>query len=137
MKQAASKKKLFIAGGFLILLIAALAAVYAAFGAKPVTGSKYVTIEVISQSQESTIYELQTDAEFLKQAMEEARGLTFSGTEGPYGLMIDTINGEKAEYNTNGAYWSFYVNDTYCNYGIESQPVLDGDSFTIAYTTAQ
>lgn len=137
MNKSLSKKKLFIAGGVLVLLIAALAAIYAVFGAKPVTGSKSVTIEVVSQSQESTIYELQTEAEFLKQAMEEAEGLTFSGTEGPYGLMIDTVNGEKADYNTNGAYWSFYVNDEYCNYGIDAQPVMDGDRFTIAYTAAE
>lgn len=123
-----------MAVGALVLLVAVLAAVYAAFGAKPVAGSKTVTIEVISQSQECTVYELKTDAEFLKQAMEETEGLTFSGTESSYGLMIDTVNEEKADYNVNGAYWAFFVNDEYCQYGIDTQPVMDGDIFTIAYT---
>lgn len=128
------KKKPFIAVGVLVLLIAALGAIYAAFGAKPAAGSKTVSIEVISQSQECTAYEVQTDAEFLRQAMEEAEGLTFSGSESSYGLMVDTVNGEKADYNVNGAYWAFFVNDEYCQYGIDSQPVMDGDIFTIAYT---
>ena len=47
--------------------------------------------------------------------------------------MISTINGEVADYNINGAYWSFYVNGEYCNYGIDTQPVADGDAFVIAY----
>ena len=33
-------------------------------------------------------------------------------------------------------YWSFYVNDEYCNYGIDSQPVHDGDKFRIEYTVS-
>lgn len=104
---------------------------------KPVKGSKNVVIEVTNKAQENTDYEVQTDAEFLRQAMEEAEGLTFSGTEGDYGMMVDTVNGERADYNEDGAYWSFYVNDEYCNYGIDSQPVEDGDTFRIVYTMAE
>ena len=65
--------------------------------------------------------------------MEEAEGLEFSGTESQYGLTVEVINGENTDFN-NGSYWSFYVNDTYCNYGIDTQPVLDGDAFKIVYT---
>ena len=48
--------------------------------------------------------------------------------------MINTVNGETADFNTDGAYWSFYVNGEYCNYGISEQPVEDGDAFQIIYT---
>jgi hypothetical protein len=68
--------------------------------------------------------------------MDEADGLTYSGTEGQYGLMVDTVNGIRADYNLDGAYWSFYVNDSYCNYGISEQPIEDGDVFAIVYTLA-
>ena len=67
--------------------------------------------------------------------MEEADGLTFEGTESEYGMMINTVNGETADYSIDGSYWSFYVNEDYCNYGIDSQPVVDGDAFKIVYTT--
>ena len=50
-------------------------------------------------------------------------------------LMISSINGEVADYNVDSSYWSFYVNDEYCNYGIDTQPVKDGDAFAIVYTT--
>jgi len=115
------------------VLIAALVAVWMIFGAKPQAGAKEITIEVINSADESTIYELNTDAEFLRQAMDEAEGLTYDGTESEYGIMISTINGEVADYNVDGAYWSFYVNGEYCNSGIDTQPVMDGDAFVIEY----
>lgn len=130
-------KKALLGVGILVVVIAALTAVYSLFGAKPVEGSKAITIEVVNKAQESTVYELTTDAEFLRQAMEEAEGLTFSGAESQYGMMVDTVNGERADYTLDGAYWSFLVNDEYSNYGIDTQPVMDGDEFSIVYTLAQ
>ena len=129
-----SNKKGIIAVIALLAVILILGAVYFVFRAKPVEGSKDITIEVVNKAQETTSYEINTDAEYLRQAMEEAEGLTFSGTESEFGLMIDTVNGEVADYNVDGAYWSFYVNGEYCNYGIDTQPVMDGDVFQIAYT---
>lgn len=134
-EQKNKKVRIGIGVGCLVVLLAVLAVVYSVFGAKPVAGTKDITIEVVSKEAESTLYELSTDAEFLRQAMEEADGLTFSGAESEYGMMVDTVNGETADYSVDGSYWSFYVNEEYCNYGIDSQPVLDGDAFQIVYTT--
>ena len=134
-KQTASKKKIALGIGCLVALIAILAVVYSAFGAKPVAGSKDITIEVVNKAAESTVYEVSTDAEFLRQAMEEADGLTFEGTESEYGMMVSTVNGETADYSVDCSYWGFFVNDEYCNYGIDTQPVVDGDAFKIVYTT--
>ena len=128
-----SNKKVILGVAALVVVIAALAIVYSVFRAKPVEGSKAITIEVVNQAEESTLYELKTDAEYLRQAMEEAEGLEFSGSESQYGLTIETINGETTDFN-NGSYWSFYVNGDYCNYGVDSQPVYDGDAFQIVYT---
>ena len=134
--QKKANKKIIIGIAVLLIAIAAFSGIYFLFGAKPVAGSKFITIEVVDDRQETTAYQLQTEVEFLRQAMEEAEGLSFSGTESEYGMMVDTVNGLTADYNTDGAYWSFYVNGDYCNYGIDSQPVLDGDIFSIRYTLA-
>ena len=133
-EKQTSKKKIWLGLGCLVALIAALAVIYSVFGVKPVAGSKDITIEVINKAQESTLYEVSTEAEYLRQAMEEADGLTFEGTESDYGMMVNTVNGETADYSVDGSYWSFYVNEEYCNYGIDSQPVADGDAFKIVYT---
>lgn len=132
--KKSSKKQIIIATVVLVVLIAAAALIYVNFKPKAVEGAKTVSIEVIDNNSESEVYEVNTDAEFLRQAMEEADGLTFSGAESEYGMMVDTVNDVTADYNTDGAYWAFYVNGEYCNYGIDSQPVADGDEFQIVYT---
>lgn len=129
-----SNKKVIIGIIALVAVIAALVAVYFVFRAKPVEGSKAITIEVVNKEKETKSYDVKTDAEFLRQAMEETKDLTFSGTESEFGMMVETVNGETADYNVDGAYWAFYVNGEYCNYGIDTQPVVDGDKFTIEYT---
>ena len=134
--KKSSKKVIFGVIGVAIL-VAVMALVYVKFSAKPVEGSKNITITVIDSTQKETVYELKTDAEFLSQAMKDAEGLEFGADEGPYGLSVHTVNGERADYNLDGAYWGFNVNGTYCNYGVDSQPVMDGDAFEIVYTLAQ
>ena len=135
-----NKKKLNWKGLVGVVALAALIVVFAlcynAFREKPVEGSKSIVIEVVNKAGESTEYPLQTDAEYLQQAMDEAAefGLTYVGEEGPYGLSVPEVNGEVADYNVDQSYWAFYVNDEYCNYGISAQPVEDGDTFSIVYT---
>ena len=134
-----NKKKVLLGSGILLVLIVAMVLLWGNFREKPVEGSKTITIEVVNSKEESEIYELKTDAEYLAQAMEEAKeeGFTFEAEEGPYGLMVTTVNGEKAVYEEDNAYWSFEVNGEYCSYGISEQPVEDGDAFEIIYTKAE
>ena len=133
MKQTS---KTWLGVGLLLVLIVGMALAYVTFREQPVVGRKEITIEVVDSSGTSAIYELTTTAEYLQQAMDEAEGLTYSGSEGPFGPMIETINGESAVYETDNAYWSFEVNGEYCSYGIAEQPVEDGDAFQIIYTPA-
>ncbi len=99
-------------------------------------GSKNIVIEVKDSEGNVTSYEVVTDAEFLRQAMDEAEGLTYDGTDSEYGMMVEVVNGEQAIYSEDNAYWAFYVNGEYGNYGIDSQPVTDGDTYSIVYEAA-
>lgn len=128
-----SNKKVILAVAILAVVIVAMAAVFFIFRPKPAEGSKSITIEVINSAKESKLYELKTDAEFLSQAMEEAEGLEFSGTESEFGLTLITVNGEDTDFN-NGSYWGIFVNGEYGMYGVDSQPVYDGDAFQLVYT---
>lgn len=115
-----------------VILALAMVFVYLNFGEQTAEGSKAVTIEVTSQSGEVTTYNVETDALYLIEVMEEIEALTFTVDDG----MIMTVNGETADYNVNGAYWALYVNGEYGNYGADKQPVADGDLFGITYTAA-
>lgn len=130
-----SNKKIVIAAVVLVLLAAVFAGAYFLLSPKAAAGDKNITIEVVDDEAKSTMYEVNTDAEYLGDAIRETEGLTVEGTEGDYGLMVDTVNGVVADFNENGAYWAFYVNGEYCNYGMDEQPIADGEAYQIVYTT--
>ncbi len=98
--------------------------------------SKNITVKVVNDKGEETVYSLSTDQEFLRGAVGEIPELTIEGTESEYGLMIDTINGLRADYTLDGAYWSIYVNGDYGMHGLDTQPVADGDVYSFEYTKA-
>lgn len=129
-------KKQIISILCVVAAIAVLLTVYFCFSEKAVQGQKNITLEVINSKGETVTYTLSTDALYLRQAMDQAQGLEYSETENGFGPMVTSVNGERAVYDQDGAYWGFYVNGEYCNYGISDQPVNDNDKFTIAYTKA-
>lgn len=128
-----NKKKIIGIAAFVLLAVALIAA-YFIFRPSASSDQKSITIEVVDSKKDTTSYNVTTNAQFLKDAMEEADGLEFSGEEGDYGIMLSTVNGETADFEKDGAYWSIMVNDEYGNYGIDQQPLTDGDVYQIVYT---
>jgi hypothetical protein len=137
MQKSKEKKngnmKWVVGIGLLVVLLIAMWGVYQHFSEKGTVGQKHITLEVVNAAGDSTNYEVNTDGAYLIDAMGEAKGLSYEGEESAYGLMIHTVNGERADA-ASGAYWSFSVNGEYCNYGADAQPITDGDKFCIAYT---
>ena len=129
------KKKIF---GILaiIIAVAVLLGVYHAFREKPTEGLKIVSVEVVMSDGVSEIHETSTDAQYLRGLLDEIDAITYGEMQNGFGPMVTEVNGEKAIYEENGAYWAFFVNGEYCNYGISDQPVNDGDFFRIVYTKA-
>ena len=96
-------------------------------------GSK--TIVVLVQAGEKTVkFTLKTDAEFLGTALEE-NGLIV-GKEGPYGIMIEKVNGIQAIYEKDNAYWGLYSRGEYGMNGADTTPIADGDQYELVYTKA-
>lgn len=123
----------------IIAVLVGMGVIYALFAGKTESGSKNVTLAVVDDQGGRTEYSCKTDAEYLQELMTEleADGLTFDGEDSSYGLMIDTVNGVRADYEADGAYWYFYVNGEACMNGISTEPVHDGDAFEIVYTKAE
>lgn len=138
MAETSKNRKITVTAAVVLAAAAIIfGVVYMNFAPKTSAGAKQISIEVVDDKAASKSYTIQTDAEYLRQALDKAEGLTVEGTESEYGLMVETVNGITADYNANGAYWSFYVDGEYCNYGIDQQPVRDGQFFQIVYTTAK
>ena len=135
-KKQSDRKKIIIGAVILVVLLAAFAVIYAVFGPKAAQGSKEYILKVVDDNGETTEYTGHTDAEYLRGALEELEksdDLTIEGEESDYGLFIDTINGVTADYSKDKAYWALYVNGEYGNYGVDSQPLTDGDIYSLVY----
>lgn len=59
-----------------------------------------------------------------------------SGENGQYGLMVDTVDGQKYDYNEDGVYWAFYINGEYAMTGVDSTPINDGEVYSFVATKA-
>ena len=49
-----------------------------------------------------------------------------SGSDSQYGLMVDTVNGQKYTYDDDKVYWAFYIDGEYAMTGVDSTPIEDG-----------
>lgn len=74
-----------------------------------------------------TNFEIHTDKKTVGEALVEV-GLV-EGTESEYGLMIDTVDGKKLDFNKDGMYWAFLIDGEYAQTGVDSTDVVDGTTY--------
>lgn len=130
------KKKAAALAGF-CLAVLALLFVYTSLRPGTSAGRKQVTVEVVYSDGSSETYRASTDARYLEQAMADMDGLTVEGSRTEaFGLMVLTVNGVTADYETDGAYWAIYLEDQPYSYGVSTQPVEDGQHYRLVYQPA-
>ena len=124
--------KKLLAVGILLCVVAVFAVIYGLTRPETAIGSKEITVEVVHGDGAVAEFAYQTDAEYLGEVLIED-GL-IEGEEGAYGLYIKVVDGERADYDADGAYWAFYQGEEYATQGIDQTPIYDGDSFRLVYT---
>ena len=125
-------KKLIIAAVVIVLLIAVMAAVYVSTRPETAEGEKSFTVEVVHGDGTKKTFTYQTDAEYLGEVL-LGEGL-IQGDANQFGLYINTVDGEDAIFETDGAYWALYEGEDYAQQGIDETPILDGSVFSLVYT---
>lgn len=139
----AKHKKNILLVCLLLAAAAVLALVFHFASAKNVQkGSKECSLTVTDDSGTSKTYECSTNAEYLRQLMDElsadqTQEFSYEGSEGQYGLFINTVNGLTADYDKDHAYWAIYVDGEYAQNGADTQPVNDGDKFELKYEVSK
>ena len=83
---------------------------------------------VTDQEGNETEFEIHTDKETVGEALLEL-GL-IEGDESEYGLYVKTVNGITADYDKDGVYWAFYINDEYAGTGVDSTTITEGDTYS-------
>ena len=110
------------------------------FGSPRSAGSTYtfcgkeITVTVVHGNGESKNFTYQTDAEFLGTVLTE-EGLV-EGEMGQFGLYIKVVDGEKAIYEEDNAYWSLYIGEEIAPTGADSVAITDGGVYKLVYTGA-
>ena len=95
---------------------------------------KSFTVTVVHADGTSKDFTYETDEEFVGKVLQDA-GL-IQGTMGQYGLEISHVDGEKAVYAEDNAYWAIYEGEEYALQGIDTTPVVDGRVYKLVYTGA-
>lgn len=94
--------------------------------------SKTITVQVVHSDGSEKTFTYKTNESYLGPVL-QAEGLII-GEDGPYGLSVHTVDGEKADWNVNQSYWALYIGEDYATTGADSTPVNDGDEFKWVYT---
>ena len=125
-------KKILIAAIVIVALIAVMAGAY--FAARPAVaeGAKTISVTVVHADGSEKQFQYHTDEEYLGPVL-LAEGLA-EGENGPYGLMINVVDGEKADWNENQSYWALFVGEEYASTGADTTSIKDGDSFKLVYS---
>ena len=127
-------KKRIIAIVAALLVIALVATGCSVLRPQTQEGMKSFTLTIVHKDGTAKNMDLKTDAEFLGAYLEE-EGI-IKGEEGQYGLFIKEVEGEKAVYEEDNAYWAFYEGEEYATKGIDLTPITDGAVYKLIYTPA-
>lgn len=129
--SAQKKKEVFVVCAATVL-VAAMLAVWFAWGPKGAAGRKDIGVTVVYADASADEFNLSTDAEFLRQALDEQK--LIEGEASPYGLYVKTVNGLTAD-DTKEEWWCFTKDGADVMSGLDSTPIADGDHFEITLKT--
>ena len=89
-------------------------------------GGKAVLVDVEAKGHTISIM-LQTNEETLGQALYELKLINDPS-------FFDTLNGMKADWNADQAYWAFYQGDSYMSVGVNETVIEGGEHYRFVYT---
>ena len=124
--------KKIIAVVVLLVLIAAAVFAYMQFGPKANAGGKDISVIVVHGDGSEKKFELSTDAESLRDAL-EPEGI-IEGDDGEYGLFVTTVDGETAD-DSQQQWWCFTKGGESIMTGVDDTMIADGEQYEITLTT--
>ena len=95
-------------------------------------GAKHLGMLVTADGK-TVVFNIYSDAATVGEALME-NGLV-EGSDGQFGLYISHVNGIKAVYEEDGAYWGFLDRDgNFMSTGVDMTELRDGDVYELRYT---
>ena len=90
-------------------------------------GETTFTFIVTDKDGNDTSFEIHTNQTTVGEALLELE--LIAGEAGDYGLYVTEVNGITADYNVDGTYWAFYINDEYAMTGVDMTDITAGDTY--------
>ncbi len=97
-------------------------------------GNTVFTFTVVDADGAETFFEVHTDKTIVGEALLENN--LIAGEDSDYGLYVKEVNGIPADYDKDGAYWSFYVDGQYAQSGVDTTNIEEGKTYTFKYEKA-
>ncbi len=96
-------------------------------------GEGAVTIQVeVQAGDKSVTIIVHTDKDNLGAALTDNK--LVEGDQSEYGLYIKVVNGIKADFDTDGAWWGIYKNGEMTPTGADTTPIADGEHYELVYS---
>lgn len=92
---------------------------------KGATQFSFVVVNLDNTTAEFTI---NTDKEYVGEALLEVN--LIAGEDSSYGLYVKSVNGVTLDYEKDGKYWAFYINDAYAMTGVDTTPITTGEVYS-------
>ena len=92
-------------------------------------GDTVFELTVVNGDGKKITLEVHTDKKIVGEALTDTGIL--AGEEGPYGLYVKTVNGDTYDYEKDGKYWAFYINDEYGMTGVDVTEITEGDTYAL------
>lgn len=96
------------------------------------TGSKTITVTVKDNEGKAVVLTIKTDTKTVGDALLENE--LISGEQGPYGMYMKVVNGLRADYDKDQAFWAFTVNGESSMTGVDQTDLTDGGVYELVYT---
>ena len=90
-------------------------------------GATAFTVEVQGADEKTVTFTVNTDEETVGAALLKLG--VIAGDDSEYGLYVKSVNGETADYNTDGVYWAFYIDGEYASTGAPQAGITDGSVY--------
>ena len=127
-----SKKVKIILCAVLAVLLAVFCLTRRAFVPDVQQGDKHIVFQVTGAEGAAKKFDIYTDAETLGDALLAEK--LIDADEGPYGLWVTAIFGEKADEAAR-EYWAFYKDGELLNTGVSDTYIADGEHYEAVLST--
>lgn len=104
-------------------------------GATVGEGKTAFTVEIVQLDGTSITFTVNTDKATVGEALLELGIVAGDDTE--YGLYVKTVNGVTLDFDTDGAYWAFYINGEYAMTGVDATNIEAGATYALKAEKAE